>query len=283
MLAPAACPERCEVSPAYLATWALREELETWPKPGLVSPVDCGSHDDMDASLFEMSIASLIEYFALIHDAGKRSASLFEMQALGKAAERRMLRATHGINTHRGAIFSLGLLLAAEGRRVMLRAAVGQSLGEVVRENWGSDLLRVEHTQRNSHGVQAVRRYNIAGARDQAAAGFPHVYEVGLPALHGARQAGWNLAKVQCLFAIMAELDDTNLAHRGGTAGLEFARTQARAFLDRGGVFQPDALSHAAKVHREFVARRLSPGGAGDLLAATILVDALEPAPPAED
>lgn len=275
MLALAACSDRCGASPAHLATWALREELRTWPKPGLVSPVDSGSHNDMNASLFECSIASLGDYFAEIHDAGKRGASLPEMRAMGKEAEVRMLRATGGVNTHRGAIFSLGLLLAAAGRRA---ASSGESLAAVVRNTWGKDLLRIEPERAKSHGAEAARQYNLAGARGQAASGFPLVYEIGLPALRTARQGGWNFAKVQCLFAIMAELDDTNLAHRGGAIGLDFARAQAQAFLGRGGVFQSDALSQAIEIHRQFVARRLSPGGAGDLLAATILVDALEPA-----
>jgi triphosphoribosyl-dephospho-CoA synthase len=264
-------PTPCEASPAALACWALREELTTWPKPGLVSPIDRGSHDDMDASLFEESIASLADYFEAIYAAGRAGAGLNEMRALGIAAEARMLRATRGVNTHRGAIFTLGLLLAAAGRRDSAKR-----LGAIVRETWGPEISQVEPSQPDSHGLRAARRYNIAGARGQAAGGFPHIYHVGLPALRSARRAGWNLARVQCVFVLVAHLDDTNLLHRGGEPGLEFARSRARDFLDAGGILRPDGLERAANVHREFVARRLSPGGAGDLLAATIFVDAVD-------
>ena len=140
----------------------------------------------------------------------------------------------------------------------------------------------MESGQEGSHGVVVSRRHGVSGARGEAARGFPHVYRVGLPALRGARRAGWNRAKVRCFFALIAQLDDTNLLYRGGMAGLNFARVSARAFLDAGGVERRGSLQQAAALHDQFVARGLSPGGAGDLLAATILVDALDIAATAE-
>ncbi len=265
-------------SPANLATWALREELRTWPKPGLVSYHDHGSHDDMDARLFEASIAALSDYFREIFDAGRDAATLAELRALGIAAETRMLQATHGVNTHRGAIFSLGLLLAAAGRRDADHSLSSVTLGAIVRKLWGPALARVECGQEGSHGVVVGRRHGVSGVRGEAAGGFPHIYAVGLPALRDARHTGWNRAKVQCIFALIAQLDDTNLIYRGGLAGLNFARASARAFLDAGGVERPESLYHATAVHEQLVARGLSPGGAGDLLAATILVDTLDAA-----
>ena len=118
-------------SPAKIAAWALHEEVLTWPKPGLVSPVDSGAHDDMDVTLFETSIQSLTGYFSAIHSAGQSGAALSELRALGIAAEEEMLRATRGINTHRGAIFTLGFLLAAAGRREADDQLARQSLGGI--------------------------------------------------------------------------------------------------------------------------------------------------------
>lgn len=276
MTHPASEPECRRVSPARLATWALREELLTWPKPGLVSPNDPGAHADMDATLFEASIAALADYFSDIYAAGRHRVTMAKLRVLGIAAEARMLRATGGVNTHRGAIFSLGLLIAAAGRRDADVSLAGQRLGSIVRRAWGPAIARVKPGCGGSHGLTAACRYRVVGARGEAASGFPCVYNVGLPALRAAQPAGWNCAKVQCLFAILAHLDDTNLLHRGGAAGLDFARAQARAFLKVGGVGRPEGLCHAAHVHRQFVARRLSPGGAGDLLAATILLDGLD-------
>lgn len=273
------CEQRClRASPASLATWALREELRTWPKPGLVSYRDRGSHPDMDAALFEASIAAVADYFDEVFLAGRDGADLAELRALGIAAETRMLQATRGVNTHRGAIFSLGFLLAAAGRRGADPSLSSVTLGTIGRKLWGADLARVECGQEGSHGVIVGRRHGVSGARGEAARGFPHIYDAGLPALRGARHTGWNRAKVQCLFALIAQLDDTNLLYRGGLAGLSFARDSARAFLDAGGVERPGSLQYAADLHEQFVARGLSPGGAGDLLAATILVDALDTA-----
>ena len=101
---------------AQLAVASLHAELRLYPKPGLVSPVDTGSHDDMDASTFMRSLFALRHYFRRICLAGMRNAPFVQLKQLGIAAEAAMLKATHGINTHRGAIFSLGLLCAAAGR-----------------------------------------------------------------------------------------------------------------------------------------------------------------------
>jgi triphosphoribosyl-dephospho-CoA synthase len=130
-----------------------------------------------------------------------------------------------------------------------------------------------------SHGSEALRRFGAGGARAQAAAGFPDVYEVGLPALRSGRllaPGDENAARVQACFALIATLEDTNLLHRSGESGLRFARCAARNFLARGGVGQPNWQSQALEIHRQFIARWLSPGGCADLLAMSLLVDALE-------
>src|SRR5271165_693458 len=143
---------------------------------------------------------------------------------------------------------------------------------------WGSAILSGPITPQ-SHGAEALRRYRAGGARAEAAAGFPHVYEVGLPALRSGRfltSGDENAARVHACFALLATLEDTNLLHRSGEAGLRFARRAARDFLGRGGVGQVHWQSRAAEIHHEFIARRLSPGGCADLLAMSLLVDALE-------
>ena len=117
----------------------------------------------------------------------------------------------------------------------------------------------------------------------EAARGFPSVYDVGLPALRrGALYAPGDAeaARVEACFALIAALEDTNLLHRGGLAGLRFARRATRTFLAEGGVSQADWRARALSVHASFVARRLSPGGSADLLAMTLFVAANEsPAP----
>lgn len=275
--------------PAHVAAAArdsLLAELDTWPKPGLVSHVDQGSHPDMDASTFEASVAAITPFFARLTQAGAAGAGMPELRGIGVAAERAMLAATGGINTHRGAIFGLGLLCAAAGaagaawsdRRDAWCAA---GLGEIVRTRWGPSILHGPVPLR-SHGTQAWLRFGLGGARAQAASGFPHVLEVGLPTLRLARRSepgDPEAARVQTFFALLAVLDDTNLIHRGGAEGLRFARQAALGFLGDGGVAQPGWRGRAAVVHQAFVARRLSPGGCADLLAISLFLAALDTGP----
>ncbi|VWB68977.1 triphosphoribosyl-dephospho-CoA synthase MdcB [Burkholderia lata] len=266
---------------AELAERSLVLEIETYPKPGLVSHVDTGSHTDMDAATFARSAAVLRPYFAELADAGARDADMAVLRKIGLRAEHAMLAATGGVNTHRGAIFGLGLLCAAAGRRAMPGAmpdGMTLTLGTFVARRWGADILGGPRLP-DSHGERASRRYGVGGARREAADGFTTVYAVGLPALRRAQRdlpGDPEAARVDACFALIAALDDTNLLHRGGQSGLDFARATARAFVARGGVRARDWRLRAAAAHRAFVARRLSPGGAADLLAMSVFVDALE-------
>ena len=255
------------------AVAALYDELALAPKPGLVSFVDSGSHTDMDATTFMRSLFALRGYFPRIAMAGVACTPFVELEALGVAAEACMLAATRGINTHRGAVFTLGLLSAAAGQAAGCMSA--RRLREGLLTTWGDALdARRRHTAA-SNGGRAAQTHGLRGAGDEAALGFPVVFEHAVPALARARQQGLDdrHARLQMLFEVIAVLDDTNLVHRGGLAGLRFAQAQARAFLHAGGAARPDALAHAQAIHQAFVARRLSPGGAADVLAAAGFVE----------
>lgn len=257
------------------AVRALHAELALQPKPGLVSPLDSGSHSDMDMATFMRSLFALRGYFREIAAAGAEGAPFASLRALGVAAERRMLAATGGVNTHRGAVFGLGLLAAAAGWLLRdERSAGGHALGETVVALWGADILAAAPAVPDSHGSRAVQRYGARGARQEAAEGFPTLFTVALPTLSTTfeRTGCLDEAMAQTLFALMATLDDTTLLHRGGPAGLIFVQEGARWFLDRGGVFRPDWRDEALALHRACVARRLSPGGSADLLAAAWFV-----------
>ena len=256
------------------AVRALYTELALSPKPGLVSPLDSGAHDDMDMTTFMRSLFALRGYFCAIAAAGAAGADFTDLQALGMRAERRMLEATRGINTHRGAIFSLGLLagaagwLGAEGRSI-----TGDALGHCIARRWGAAIVRAGEQASSSHGIEAVRRYGARGAREEAAAGFPLLFDLALPTLVcSLAQGNVEADLVQTLFSFMAELVETNLLHRGGPEGLAFVRAQARAFLETGGVAADGWRDRALALHRACIARRLSPGGAADMLAAAAFV-----------
>ena len=252
-----------------LAVRCLELEMTTYPKPGLVSPVDSGSHADMDIGTFRRSVTALRPYFAALAEAGAQESGMGRLRVIGLDAEAAMRAATGGINTHRGAIFGLGLLCAAAGLRT---ADPAIALGTLVARRWGADILQGPELLR-SHGGAARRRYGAGGARLEAAQGFPNVYEVGVPALQSRDDEA---ARVQACFALIAAVEDTNLLHRGGPDGLQFAQHAARDFLDEGGIGRPDWHDRAVAVHRAFVARRLSPGGTADLLAMSLFVQACE-------
>ncbi len=255
---------------AWEAESALLEELETYPKPGLVSDVDSGSHRDMNTSHFRAGIASLREYFRRIAEAGMRNAPMEELKVLGLDAEKRMFEATGGVNTHRGAIFSLGLLAAAAGCKAATENPA--SLGEIVSEKWGADILKQKNP--GSHGEEALKRYGGNGARTEVASGFPSVYGYGLPTFRAALEKKCtNGARLEAFFALLERVNDTTLLHRGGRAGHDFAVEAAAAFR-RASDGENSEL--ALKTHREFMRRNLSCGGVADLLSATVFIHRME-------
>lgn len=253
------------------ATLALYDELALSPKPGLVTLLDTGSHADMDASTFVRSLFALRSYFPRIAALGQAGAGFAALEQCGIAAEARMLAATGGINTHRGAVFQLGLLCAAAGAAVQGGAPLQPgTVRAALRAHWGEALAVRAQRAPALPGGRLARRLGLRGAAQEAAAGFPVLFETALPALAAAQSRGLapDLARLDALFHVMAVLDDSNLAVRGGLEGLRHAQAVARGFLAAGGAAQPGALQAAAAIGRDFVARRLSPGGAADTLAA---------------
>lgn len=262
---------------ARAAIRSLYHELMLTPKPGLVCPGDNGSHSDMAAPTLLRSLFSLRHYFRAVTLAGLQDQPFAELQRLGIAAEAHMVAATQGVNTHRGAIFNLGLLAAASGYlQGRGKPITPHALGRVVRSRWSGPIRHMQPVA-PSHGLAVAARYGAGGARLEAARGYPSIFDLALPTLRGALRAGLprRNARVQTLFVLMAHLEDTNLLHRGGIAGLRFAQATARTFLAAGGTACADWEASARAARDAFVARRLSPGGAADLLAATLLVDAV--------
>jgi triphosphoribosyl-dephospho-CoA synthase len=263
------------LTPAHIgraATAALYQELALYPKPGLVSFVDNGSHSDMDASTFMRSLFALRHYFVRIAQHGAMQASFATLAQTGIEAEAAMMRATSGINTHRGAIFQLGLLCASAGSL----AAQGRSmsLSQIrlkLQTCWGEALAARCLLPHDSKGRRVADRFGLRSAGMEAAMGMPVLFDVATPALQTAlaQGMGWTEARLQTFFHIMAVLDDTNLAHRGGLSGLRDAQLMAQTFVRQGGMRQPDAMAQVRSMHLQFVAQRLSPGGSADVLAAT--------------
>jgi triphosphoribosyl-dephospho-CoA synthase len=273
------CSPLVHLTPAFIARCAenaLTEELATYPKPGLVSFVDRGSHPDMDAECFLASIAAIKDFFGEMAEAGADGCRLLDLQRIGISAEESMLDATGGRNTHRGAIYCLGLLAAAAGQQMAADHLLGLPLGRIVAESWGDEILLPDSLRQTSRGLEMCHRYQLGGVRGEAKNGFPSIFKAGLPAFQTALiSTDREAARVHAFFAILEVCEDTTLLKRGGYSGWKYAQTQVRRFLDGGGVASPDWKILAEEIHCGFVSRDLTAGGAADLLAATLFINHL--------
>lgn len=257
------------------ATLALYDELALSPKPGLVTLIDQGSHIDMDAHTFMRSLFALRGYFVRIAGLGAAGASFDALERCGIEAEARMLVATEGINTHRGAIFMLGMLCATAGAVVNAGYTLSpERLRSTLLKHWGAALCARTARKSSLPGGIAALRYGLRSASAEAALGFPVLFETALPAMQTATVRGLTRQQVllDTLFHIMAVMDDSNIAHRGGLEGLHFTQRVARGYLVAGGAARPDGVEAACQIGRDFVSQRLSPGGAADTLSAACLV-----------
>ena len=264
---------------ARLIIRSLHWELTLYPKPGLVSRRDNGAHDDMDAGTFLRSLFSLRHYFAEIALAGWKAAPMNELRHIGIAAEVRMLAATNGINTHRGAIFTLGLLAAAAGRASCEEPNFADdTLREVLTKHWRRDLLLAPVSTPLSHGQKVAAQYGVSGARDEAVRGFPAVFEIALPALRHAFAQGVDAerAGIHAFFTLLANVIDTNVLYRGGSIALADLQRRANHFLNDGSVFTADWFERAEALHEHCSQQCISPGGCADLLAAAWFVHQLQ-------
>ena len=268
---------------ATLAVDALIEEAELTPKPALVDRRGPGAHTDLSLTLMKRSARSLGPSFELMALASFRqipSQTLREdLGAIGRWAEQSMIHTTGGANTHRGAIWSLGLLLSAVAMGANSPDAVAYSARQL------ACLVDWSAPKQQSNGSRVIQRYKVSGARGEAQSGFPNVITIGLPILHRSRQEGSSetQARLDALLAIMASLDDTCLLHRGGFAALNTAQTGAAAVLAAGGTATVQGWDLLRRLDRNLVALNASPGGSADLLAATLFLEFIVNSPLTED
>ncbi|WP_159836486.1 triphosphoribosyl-dephospho-CoA synthase [Burkholderia sp. 8Y] len=272
--------ERAASAPAIatLAVDALIAEARLTPKPALVDERGSGAHRDLDLDTMLRSAHALEPTFLAIARAASGAApsqALRERLArIGREGEAAMLRATGGSNAHRGAIWIVGLLCAGAAMHAPGDSeAICASAARIARYD---DRFAPASAQA-SHGARVTARFRVAGARGEARDGFPHALQIGLPALDDARRRGLTEtgARLDALLAIMASLDDTCLLHRGGTKALAVAKDGARRVIEHGGIAHARGSAALARLERDLLALNASPGGAADLLAATLFLDSL--------
>jgi triphosphoribosyl-dephospho-CoA synthase len=258
---------------------ALIEEVTLAPKPGLVDLRSRGAHYDLDWKLMCLSAHALQPTFVEMARAGIETRPTLALRerigAIGRDGEVRMLHATGGVNTHRGAIWALGLLVTAAACEPehLAPGGVAARAGSIAR-------LPDRHAPSltGHKGEQARLDYNVGGARGQAQAGFPHVVQGALPELSHSRLRGDSetAARLNALLAIMASLDDTCVLARGGPAALAETQSGARRVLEHGGVAALAGRRHLKALDQRLVELHVSPGGAADLLAAALFLDRLQ-------
>ncbi|MGH8386207.1 MAG: triphosphoribosyl-dephospho-CoA synthase [Pseudomonas sp.] len=264
---------------ADMAVDALIDEADLSPKPALVDRRGSGAHTDLHLGLMHASALALWPAFKEMAEAaieiGEIGLPLREaVGRIGREGEQAMLVTTSGVNTHRGAIWALGLLVTA--------AALGpQSCGanSVTLRAARLALLDDRYAPRSlSHGAQVVQRFGARGAREEAQLAFPAVTQRALPQLKLSRANGHGEqnARLDALLAIMTTLADTCVLYRAGEEGLHTMQRGAQAVLDAGGSASLAGRRRLHELDQQLIALNASPGGAADLLAACLFIDRIE-------
>ena len=266
-------------------TQAILLEVSTHPKPGLVTRLSNGSHNDMSLFTFMMSSAVLGKAFGDLQDIGmihKGSVQelLQKVRSYGVTAEAELLRVTKGINTQRGILFAGGILSSVAGY-AMGHGLTKDELISLVRQMTAGlverELHRLNH-EATTAGEKLYRDNGITGIRGEVEQGFPSVVKCGLPALKQALAAGATLndALVHSLISLMTVVEDSNVIWRTDLATLFEVQGIAANILAVGSVFTREGRKAIAQAEEYFVARRISPGGSADLLSITIALYLLE-------
>lgn len=270
---------------AHLATQALQAELDTTPKPGLVDKDNNGAHRDMDYALMQRSIDTLHPYFVKLALLGCADAlpTHTSIRDIGIEAERAMLSATNGVNTHKGALFSMGLAVVAAAHEERKIAANEEQI--LKERNGGEDVLvSLQITIKalaasfpdtnGTHGSKAKLLSKgttaIKGALDNAREGYEMLFAEWLPFYIERRKEHDAHTLHKTLLRIMCDLDDTNVIYRTDLATAEEVKQEARALLDN---FSETALKD---MDRHYTTRNISPGGAADMLSLTIFIGSIQ-------
>ena len=285
---------------AHLATQALQAELDTTPKPGLVDKDNNGAHRDMDYALMQRSIDTLHPYFVKLAMLGCADAlpTHTSIRDIGIEAERAMLSATNGVNTHKGALFSMGLAVVAAAHEERKIAANEEQI--LKERNGGEDVLVSLQTTikalaasfpdtNGTHGSKAKLLSKgttaIKGALDNAREGYEMLFAEWLPFYIERRKERDAHTLHKTLLRIMCDLDDTNVIYRTDLATAEEVKQEARALLDsfsKAHTAEDKEKRIAAELlalkdmDKRYTARNISPGGAADMLSLTIFIGSIQ-------
>ena len=280
---------RVEAEIGTKAWMALLEEVYTTPKPGLVDLYSNGAHKDMDVHTFERSADALKPYFIQMAYQGHNLCCTYEelfrqIRKTGILAERAMYRATNGVNTHKGLIFTMGIYCAAAGRCIAERGritaehirGIQQEMTVRILEKELDDLKMAEKDGK-TNGERNFRKYGTAGVRGEAIEGYRPIWGYALPVFCEGilEHRNYNDVKLQTLLVLMSRVQDSNILARHNEAALKEVQRQAANFLRQGGAYRAGAAQKLLELDREYTQKNISSGGCADLLATTIFLSKL--------
>lgn len=268
----------------HLASMALQAELDTTPKPGLVDRNDNGAHRDMDHALMQCSIQALHPYFVRLAQLGftDKQPCHDEIVNIGIEAEREMFKATGGVNTHKGALFSIGLAAVALAGEAFCRITQAEGCGTMAYNDVNSkqiqslsnsiaSLARLFPDTNGTHGSKAKANNILKGALDNAREGYTQLFKAWLPFYIDRIAEGDNYALHKTLLRIMCDLDDTNIVYRTSMETMKEVKTEARQMLDASrNIVNFEAALQA--MNTDYIHRNISPGGSADMLSLVVFL-----------
>lgn len=268
----------------HLASMALQAELDTTPKPGLVDRNDNGAHCDMDHALMQRSIKALHPYFVRLAQLGfnDKQPCHDEIVNIGIEAEREMFKSTGGVNTHKGALFSIGLAAVALGGEAFCRITQAEGCGTMAYNDVNSKQIkslsnsiasfaRLFPDTSGTHGSKAKANNILKGALDNAREGYTQLFKVWLPFYIDRIAEGDNYALHKTLLRIMCDLDDTNIVYRTSMETMQEVKTEARQMLDTSrNIVNFEAALQA--MNTDYIHRNISPGGSADMLSLVVFL-----------
>lgn len=268
----------------HLASMALQAELDTTPKPGLVDRNDNGAHRDMDHALMQRSIQALHPYFVRLAQLGfnGKQPCHDEIVNIGIEAEREMFKATGGVNTHKGALFSIGLAAVALAGEAFCRITQAEGCGTMAYNDVNSkqiqslsnsiaSLARLFPDTNGTHGSKAKANNILKGALDNAREGYTQLFKAWLPFYIDRIAEGDNYALHKTLLRIMCDLDDTNIVYRTSMETMQEVKTEARQMLDTSrNIVNFEAALQA--MNTDYIHRNISPGGSADMLSLVVFL-----------
>lgn len=277
---------------ASLAQRAILYEVATTPKPGLVDRDNSGAHKDMDFFTFMASSSALyrglyefvIEGFSF--EETDSTKLLDRIRRPGIECEKTMFEATSGVNTHKGIIFSLGILCAVVGRLYRKHGSetytvedICEEVKKVTKGLTARDFKEVLDKKVLTHGERLYKEYGFKGIRGEVESGFETVRNNAVCIIRdwqNNKRLSMNDLFLQVVIGIMAESEDTNVIIRGGVKSLTYVKSISKNFLKSGGMEQQDAREILESMNRDFINKNISPGGAADLLAVSIFLGMME-------